>query len=145
MGETAAIDTSIDSDPHQRRSFRLPSAVLVIGAILSFQLGYVVAKPAIEVVGPVDASFVRLLIGATFLLIWTRPNPTIVRQNWRLIGIAGAVMVAMNVLMLGAIERIPVGIAVATETRPGVAHAIDEEGLMLGGDFIVAGFASPRS
>ena len=37
------------------------------------------------------------------------------------------------------------GIAVTTETRPGVAHAIDEEGLMLGGDFIVAGFAPSPS
>lgn len=38
-----------------------------------------------------------------------------------------------------------VGIAVTTETRPGVAHAIDEEGLMLGGDFIAAGFAPSQS
>jgi len=38
-----------------------------------------------------------------------------------------------------------VGIAVTTETRPGVAHAIDEEGLMLGGDFIAAGFAPSPS
>jgi phospholipase/carboxylesterase len=33
------------------------------------------------------------------------------------------------------------GIAVTTATRPGVAHAIDEEGLALGGDFIAAAFA----
>jgi len=36
------------------------------------------------------------------------------------------------------------GIAVTTETRPGVAHAIDEEGLVLGGDFIAAGFAPAK-
>jgi phospholipase/carboxylesterase len=35
-----------------------------------------------------------------------------------------------------------VGISVTTETRPGVAHAIDERGLALGGDFIAAAFAS---
>jgi phospholipase/carboxylesterase len=34
------------------------------------------------------------------------------------------------------------GAAVTTETRPGIAHAIDERGLALGGDFIAAAFAS---
>jgi len=38
-----------------------------------------------------------------------------------------------------------VGIAVTPETRPGVAHAIDEEGLMLGGDFIATKFAPSPS
>jgi phospholipase/carboxylesterase len=35
-----------------------------------------------------------------------------------------------------------VGIAVKTMARPGLTHAIDEEGLALGGDFIAASFAS---
>ncbi len=34
-----------------------------------------------------------------------------------------------------------VGISVTTETRPGLAHAIDEEGLALGGAFIAAALA----
>src|SRR5262245_36014114 len=38
-----------------------------------------------------------------------------------------------------------VGIAVKTETRPGLAHAIDEEGLALGGDFITAAFAPAKT
>jgi len=38
-----------------------------------------------------------------------------------------------------------VGIAVKTETRRGLAHAIDEEGLALGGDFIAAAFAPAKA
>jgi phospholipase/carboxylesterase len=37
------------------------------------------------------------------------------------------------------------GIPVTTETRPGLAHAIDEEGLTRGGDFIAAAFAPARA
>jgi phospholipase/carboxylesterase len=37
------------------------------------------------------------------------------------------------------------GIAVKTETRPGLAHAIDEHGLALGGDFIAAAFAPAKT
>ena len=36
------------------------------------------------------------------------------------------------------------GIVVTTETRPGLAHAIDEEALALGGDFIAAAFAPAK-
>jgi len=38
-----------------------------------------------------------------------------------------------------------VSIAVTTETRPGLAHAIDEEGLVIGGAFIAAAFAPART
>jgi phospholipase/carboxylesterase len=38
-----------------------------------------------------------------------------------------------------------VGIAVEAATRPGLAHAIDEEGLALGGDFIAAAFAAAKT
>ena len=38
-----------------------------------------------------------------------------------------------------------VGIPVTTETRPGLAHAIDEEGLELGGSFIAAAFAPAKT
>jgi len=37
------------------------------------------------------------------------------------------------------------GIAVKAATRPGLAHAIDEEGLALGGDFIAAAFAPAKA
>ena len=38
-----------------------------------------------------------------------------------------------------------VGIVVKAATRPGLAHAIDEEGLKLGGDFITAAFAPAKA
>src|SRR5262245_51377410 len=38
-----------------------------------------------------------------------------------------------------------VGIVVKAATRPGLAHAIDEEGLKLGGDFIAAAFAPAKA
>jgi phospholipase/carboxylesterase len=38
-----------------------------------------------------------------------------------------------------------VGIAVTTAPRPGLAHAIDERGLALGGDFLAAAFAPAKT
>ena len=95
--------------------FRLPSFVLVFGAILGFQLGTVISKPAIENMGAIHSSFVRIAIGAVFLLIWARPSRELVRTHWCLILITGLLMAGMNLTMFAAIERIPIGIAIAIE------------------------------
>jgi inner membrane transporter RhtA len=126
MAETTTHPPLTTSAPHQGGHFRVPSIVLVIGSILGFQLGTVLAKPAVEAVGPVDSAFVRLVIGATFLLAWTRPSLATIRQNLRLILVAGLGMIATTVMMLGAIERIPVGIAVAIEFWGPMALAVKD-------------------
>jgi inner membrane transporter RhtA len=92
---------------------RVPAAALVVLAILGFQLGAVIAKPAIEDVGPLHTTFVRILPGALFLLAWRRPYASIGRRELGLICATGVTMVFNNLVMYAAIERIPVGIAIA--------------------------------
>ncbi|HET7056571.1 MAG TPA: hypothetical protein VFI12_08915, partial [Thermomicrobiales bacterium] len=52
---------------------RLPASALVMMAIFGFQLGSVIAKPAVEDAGPVHTAFLRILFGAVILLAWRRP------------------------------------------------------------------------
>lgn len=91
----------------------MPAAALVIMAIVGFQLGAVVAKPVIEDVGPIHPSFVRSFLGAVFLLAWRRPIWPIGRREQKLALTTGLVSVGNSLAMYAAIERIPVGIAVA--------------------------------
>jgi inner membrane transporter RhtA len=92
---------------------RVPAAGLVVLAILGFQLSAVVAKPAIEDVGPIHPAFLRSLIGAVILLAWRRPVLPLSRRDISLVLGAGLTMMANTLLMYAAIERIPVGIGVA--------------------------------
>jgi inner membrane transporter RhtA len=92
---------------------RVPAAGLVIVAILGFQLGAVVAKPAIEDVGPIHPAFLRTAIGAVLLLAWKRPTLPLKRSDIALVFGAGLTMLLNTLTMFAAIERIPVGIAVA--------------------------------
>lgn len=92
---------------------RLPPAALVMMAVIGFQLGAVVAKPAIEAAGPLHTGFLRTALGAAMLLAWQRPKLPIARRELLLIIAAGATMMGNTLLMYAAIELIPVGIAVA--------------------------------
>ena len=92
---------------------RVPAPGLVIVAVIGFQLGAVVVKPAIEVAGPVHTSFLRSALGALMLLAWQRPTVPIGRQELRLILATGLMMTVNSLLVYAAIEHIPVGIAVA--------------------------------
>jgi inner membrane transporter RhtA len=94
---------------------RVPPVGLVLIAILGFQLGTVLSKPAIESIGVINSAFVRSALGAILLLAWTRPSIASVRQNARLVFFSGTMMIAINVMMFAAIQRIPVGIAIAIE------------------------------
>ena len=92
---------------------RVPAAGLVIVAILGFQLGAVVSKPAIEDVGPIHPAFLRILFGAVLLLAWKRPGAPLSRHDVGLVLGAGLTMLVNTLVMYAAFERIPVGIAIA--------------------------------
>ena len=85
----------------------------MIIAILGFQLGAVIAKPAIVDVGPLHTSFLRSVFGAVLLLAWKRPVLPLSRSVMKLAVIEGLFMVLNSIVMYAAIERIPVGIAIA--------------------------------
>lgn len=94
----------------------VPAWVLAVAAMTSVQLGSALSVPLISEVGPAGTAWLRLTIGALIFLILARPP---IRQVRRadlpsLVGLGVATgMVTMS--FLAAIERIPLGTAVAIE------------------------------
>lgn len=93
-----------------------PEAVLlVLGGIVSVQLGAAVAKQLFPAVGPAGAVFLRLAVGAVILAAVARPRVAVVRRNLGLALAFGAVLAAMNLSFYASLTRIPLGAAVTIE------------------------------
>jgi inner membrane transporter RhtA len=95
--------------------FRGP-VLAVVGSLVSVTLGASLAKGLFPLVGPIGTTVLRLSLAALILLIamrsWRlRPNAA----AWRAALTYGAVMAGMNLMFYQAIERIPLGIAIALE------------------------------
>ena len=94
----------------------VPAWVLAVAAMTSVQLGSALSVPLISVVGPAGTAWLRLSMGAVIFLILARPPLRQVRRADlpALLGLGVATgMVTMS--FLAAIERIPLGTAVAIE------------------------------
>lgn len=98
------------------RLFALPPITLVILAIASTQIGSAFAKSLLPSIGPFGMVLMRVGFAAVILMAFCQPRwtPTI-QQNFKLIIGFGLVLSLMNLSFYLAIERIPLGIAVALE------------------------------
>lgn len=108
------------------RRLAVPPTALVMGAVVSVQLGSAVATHLFGSIGPGGAAFLRLLVGAVILVALSRPATREMRwsaMRWAIL--FGLAVAAMNFCFYSAIDRIPLGIGVALEfTGPlGVAVA----------------------
>jgi inner membrane transporter RhtA len=93
-----------------------PEAVLlVLGGIVSVQLGAAVAKQIFPDVGPAGAVLLRLGVGAVILAAVARPRADVVRGHLGLALAFGAVLAGMNLSFYAALTRIPLGAAVTIE------------------------------
>jgi inner membrane transporter RhtA len=92
-----------------------PAVLLVLGGIISLQLGAAVAKQLFPTVGPAGAVFLRLAVGAVLLLVVARPRWPTVRGSARLALTFGAVLATMNLSFYASLSRIPLGPAVTIE------------------------------
>jgi inner membrane transporter RhtA len=88
----------------------------VVGAMAAFQVGAAYAKSLFPALGPQGAASLRLVFGALMLLVLFRPW-----RNWRkganalpLIGL-GACMCGAIVMFFLAIDRLPIGVAMALQ------------------------------
>ena len=98
------------------QSLSSPAPVLVIGAIASTQIGAALAKGLIQELGPIGTVFLRIGLAAVVLLMIQRPQlKGYTRANYFLLILFGLGLGAMNLCFYGAIERIPLGIAVTLE------------------------------
>ncbi len=95
----------------------VPAPGLVLVSIVSIQLGAVVAVNLFAVLGPVGTALLRLAFSAVLLLVATRRSISwrAARPHAGVLLAYGAILGVMNLSFYGAIDRIPLGIAVAIE------------------------------
>jgi inner membrane transporter RhtA len=87
-----------------------------LGAIASVQFGAALAATLFDTLGPGGAVFLRLLSAAVILLLLWRPRVRgHAREKLVLAGVFGLVIAGMNLSFYEALDRIPLGIAVALE------------------------------
>jgi inner membrane transporter RhtA len=89
---------------------------MVIGAVVSVQLGSAAATTLFDQVGPAGAVLYRLLAAAILLLAIWRPQPREAgREGVLLAGAFGVALAGMNLCFYESLDRIPLGIAVTFE------------------------------
>lgn len=95
---------------------RAPAWSLAVAAIVIVQLGVALSPRLIDMVGPAGTGWLRLTAGGLMLLAIARPRlRSYARADLRAAVILGVVTGVMMVAFLGAIERLPIGTAVAIE------------------------------
>jgi len=89
---------------------------LVIGSCLSLPFGAAVAAQLFPVLGPWGVTSLRVAIAAILLVVIVRPRPgKWTRPQWFAAVLFGVSLAAMNGFFYAAIDRIPLGPAVAIE------------------------------
>ncbi len=89
---------------------------LVIGSCLSLPFGAAVAAQLFPVLGPWGVTSLRVAIAAILLVVIVRPRPgKWTRPQWLAAVLFGVSLAAMNGFFYAAIDRIPLGPAVAIE------------------------------
>src|SRR3954465_8892849 len=104
---------------------RLSAVGLGVGASCSVMGGAAVAKSLFPELGPPGVVFLRLLFGS--LALWGIARPPLRgrgRQDLRLVGALGVVLVSMNVSFYESLDRVPLGIAVTVEFLGPLAVAV---------------------
>lgn len=93
-----------------------PAWSLAVAAMLLIQVSSALSVAVIDAVGAGGASWLRMCFGALFLVLIVRPNVrTLRRADVPTLLMLGAVTGLMTTLFLAALDRIPLGTAVAIE------------------------------
>lgn len=94
----------------------LVGVALVVGSCLSLPFGAAVAAQLFPVLGPWGVTSLRVAIAAILLVVIVRPRPRRwTRPQWLAAVLFGVSLAAMNGFFYAAIDRIPLGPAVAIE------------------------------
>ncbi|UXR65338.1 EamA family transporter [Bdellovibrio bacteriovorus] len=98
---------------------------LILIAMLSIQFGASVAKGLFPVAGPAGTTALRVFISALILVLVMRPwKENYSSKRMKSLAAYGVSLGAMNLLFYLALERIPLGIAVALEFTGPLAVAL---------------------
>jgi inner membrane transporter RhtA len=99
-----------------------PAPLLVIGSVVSVQIGAALASHVIAGVGPAGAVVLRLAFAAVVLTVLWRPR--VAREALPLVAAYGLTLGAMNLLFYEALSRAPLGVVVTVEFLGPLAVAI---------------------
>jgi inner membrane transporter RhtA len=103
-------------EPTPHTQSRAVTTLMMIGAILSIQLGASIAKQLFPFVGSYGVTALRLALAAVILCAIHRPwRHRLARTEHRFVIAYGIVLGVMNLLFYLALSRIPLGVAVALE------------------------------
>lgn len=98
------------------RGVPLTPVLFILGSCFSLQFGAAIATQLFPAIGSWGTTALRLGIAALVLLVVVRPKVhRFSRQQWIAVIVFGVVIGAMNGSFYSAIERIPLGTAVAIE------------------------------
>lgn len=94
----------------------LVGVALVVGSCLSLPFGAAVATQLFPALGPWGVTSLRVAIAALLLVVIVRPRPgRWTQKQWLAATLFGVSLAAMNGFFYAAIDRIPLGPAVAIE------------------------------
>ncbi len=88
---------------------------MVLGAMVSIQLGAAVATTIFDEIGPLGVVFMRAIVSAILLALIWRPSFRIPREGRTTTLLFGVALAGMNLCFYEAIDRIPLGTAVTFE------------------------------
>jgi inner membrane transporter RhtA len=88
---------------------------MVLGGIISIQIGAAVAVGLFDEVGPAGVVFMRAIVSALLLSAIWRPTIDTIREAPRLLVVFGVALAGMNLCFYESIDRIPLGTAVTLE------------------------------
>lgn len=108
---------------------RLPSWLspvwLVVGAIISVQVGAAFAKSLFELAPPTAIAWLRMAVAAAVLMLVARPRLTgRTWAEWRVVIGYGIALATMNWAIYMSFSRIPIGLAVTIEFLGPLAVAL---------------------
>ncbi|WP_330230730.1 EamA family transporter [Nocardia sp. NBC_00508] len=93
----------------------VPTSLLVIVAMVSIQLGAVVAKHLFSIASPTTVACARIVLAGAFAMLLWRPALRVERTALFPIAGLGVAIAAMNVCFYAALDRIPLGMAVTID------------------------------
>ena len=107
-----------DAGPRTKHGwlYSTPAPLLVLGSVVSTQIGAALAKTLFATVGTAGAVFIRVGLAALMLLALSRPKLRgLSARHVALVVLFGLVLGGMNWSFYAALSRVPLGIAVTVE------------------------------
>jgi len=107
---------SSEGAAHHSYVAAVPAPLMVLGSIVSIQVGSAIASGLIREVGSVVTVGIRLAVAALVMLVLARPLVRGKRRtDWLVVLALGASLAATNLCFYGALGRLPLGVVVTVE------------------------------